>query len=206
MTLGEIARWLNDVAAIGAQLTVVPVRGWRRGEWPVARGIAPPRLRNEVVTPEQLLLHSSVAALTATNLRYAFGPGKTVVRVGAPWLDVRRLASVLNDRLIPGVEFSAGRDEFDDGSAGWRTMPSLRASVTNRESASAVRILTAVMAVARTIHPDSLTIDRAHLTALSGSAAFAQAIAHGEDSDAIVDRDLVNVIAFRRRVRSFLLY
>jgi uncharacterized protein YbbC (DUF1343 family) len=203
MTVGEMAKWFNEVGQIGAHLTVVPVRGWRRLDWPSEEGLEMPRLDGLAVSPEQLLLLGSFAVMTATNLRVDVGPGRKTIRVGAPWLDARKVATTLADRLIPAVEFSAGRDRFgSDGAA----LPSVRIEVTDRDRASGARILAAVLATIRKAHPDSLVIDPPAMRRITGGFGVGEAILAGDDSDAIVDRGLGGVIGFERRVKPFLLY
>jgi uncharacterized protein YbbC (DUF1343 family) len=203
MTIGEMARWFNEVGSIGATLTVVPVRGWRRLDWPSERGLDMPRLDGLPVSEEQVILLSSFAAAAATNLRVEIGSGRRVVRVGAPWLNARSAATALSDRLIPGVEFEGGRDRFGGEAS---AMPSVRIELTDRDRASPSRIFAAVLSTIRKLHPDSLAIDPPAMRRITGGFGLGEAILAGDDSDAIVDRDLANVIAFRRRIRTALLY
>jgi uncharacterized protein YbbC (DUF1343 family) len=203
MTIGEMARWFNEVGSIGASLTVVPVRGWRRLDWPSDRGLDVPRLDGLTVSAEQVILLSSFAAAAATNLRVEVGPGRKVVRVGATWLNPRGVATALSDRLIPGVEFESGRDRFGGENV---SIPCVRIELTDRDRASASRIFAAVLATIRKLHPDSLTIDPPAMRRITGGYGLGEAILAGDDSDAIVDRDLANVINFRRRIRTALLY
>lgn len=203
MTLGEMAKWFNEVGQIGASLTVVPVRGWRRLDWPSDRGLDVPRVEGAALSPEQLVLVGSFAAAAATNLRIDVGPGKKAIRVGAPWLDARAAATALADRLIPAVEFSPGRDRFGANEA---AIPSIRIEINDRDRASGARIFAAVLATIRKAHPDSLVIDPPAMRRITGGHGVGEAILAGDDSDAIVDRGLANVIGFRRRIRSVLLY
>ena len=39
MTIGELARYFNGERGIGAQLTVVPMEGWERGDWLDSTGV-----------------------------------------------------------------------------------------------------------------------------------------------------------------------
>jgi uncharacterized protein YbbC (DUF1343 family) len=182
MTVGEMARYFNEVGKIGATLTVVPVRGWRRAELPSERGLGPKR--------DAALLAPALGLCVATNVSCSFEGDRGTL--AAPWITTT-LRSALGDRLMPGVEFTAR--------AG-----ALSAVVENREQASASRIVTAIFAEARRLYPNEFAIDRARIAELTGSAAYADAILAGEDSDAIIDKQLPLLVEFRRRVRPFLLY
>ena len=204
MTIGEIARWFNESAKVGATLTVVPVRGWRRSLWPPARGMVAGKYG--VATDEQLILLGAFAPLAATNLHVAPGPSKDEVRIGARWLDAPAIAKALKDRLMPGFEYTAGRDTFGARASLGTPMPSLRVSIVDRDRASGARALAAVLAQVHKAHGAALTLDVVAMDALVGSPTFRRGIISGDDSDAVIDRDLAAVIDFRRRTRAHLLY
>jgi hypothetical protein len=201
MTVGEMAKWFNAAGTIGANLTVVPVRGWRRSAWPSDRGIDLARYRDRDVSAEQLMLAATFSLFDATNLSWDIGPGRQTLRVGASWLDARALAKTLSDRLIPGVEFSAGRDKLSGAEH-----PSLRIEVVARDNTVGLRVLAAILATVREAHGSALQLDVARLAAMTGSRDFGRAIAAGEDSDAVVDRGLSALIEFRRRAKEAYLY
>lgn len=204
MTIGEIARWFNESGSVGAALTVVPVRGWRRSHWPPQRGAVAGR--NGVATTEQLILLGAFAPLAGTNLYVAPGASRTEVRIGARWLDAHAIANALKDRVMPGLEFSAGRNGFGAAAEQGNLMPSVRVSLVDRDRGSGARALAAVLAQIRKAHGADLKVADATLDALSGSPAFRRGIISGDDSDAVIDRDLAAVVDFRRRTRAHLLY
>jgi uncharacterized protein YbbC (DUF1343 family) len=145
--------------------------------------------------------------LRATDLAFAIGPDRNMVSVGAPWLDARKAASALSDRLIPGVEFRAGRERLVAANSGAPSaMPAIRIELTDRDRGSGQRIAAAILSTIHKLHPDSLKLDPPGMRRITGGFGFGEAILAGEDSDAIVDRDLVNIIGFQRRVRAFQLY
>jgi uncharacterized protein YbbC (DUF1343 family) len=201
MTTGEMAKWFNSAGTLGANLTVVPVRGWRRSGWPSDRGIDLARVGGTDVSAEQLMLAATFDLFNATNLSWEFGPGRRVMRVGARWLDARALAKTLGDRLIPGVEFSAGRDPF-----GGEEQPSLRVEVIARDNTVGLRVVAAIMATVSEAHGNAFQLDVERMAAMTGSRDFGRAIAAGDDSDAVVDRGLPALIDFRRRAKEAYLY
>jgi hypothetical protein len=184
MTVGEMAQYFNAVGKIGATLSVVPVRGWRRTEWPTDRGLSAAGWRDEWG-----MLQSAFALCAATDLKCDRDRDGMVVRSAALG---QTLASTLNDRLMPGVEF--------DGKAG-----SLLARIENRDQATPSRILAAIFA--ELVRAKVMfTIDLAKMAELTGSTAYADAILAGEDSDTIIDKQLPLLVDFRRRVREYLIY
>ena len=205
MTIGEVALWFNQVGAIGAALQVIPVRGWRRSDWVSEHGLPAMLPGGREIAPAQLAMLGALAPLAASSLSYSAG-GRNSVRFGAPWLDAKAVANVLSDRLMAGVKFHAGRDEFSRPDGSTATLPSVTIEVTDRDQASGLRVLLATLAVVRSRHADSLHIDALRFGELVGSPLLLGVLTSGEDSDTIADREIPAAVDFRRRVRSVLLY
>jgi len=103
LTIGELAQLFN--AGIGADLTVIPMRGWQRGmvfadtrlPWvPTSPGM--PTTATAMVYPGTCLLEgTSISEGRGTTLPFEL--------VGAPWLDGYALASELNSMNLPGLRF-----------------------------------------------------------------------------------------------------
>ena len=109
MTLGELARMFNAENKIGADLRVVSMKGWRRGEAFGETGIAwiapSPNLR----TPEAAFLYPGIEILQAAGVSVGRGTERTFEILGAPWIRVGELADALNARKIAGVSFAPAR-------------------------------------------------------------------------------------------------
>ena len=109
MTLGELARLFNAENHIGADLTVVPLKNWRREDWFDDTGLPwinpSPNMRNLV----QATLYPGIGAIEGTNLSVGRGTDTPFEQVGAPWVDGVKLADLLNARNIPGIRFYAVR-------------------------------------------------------------------------------------------------
>ncbi len=107
MTLGELGRLLNDRFRLAADLTVVPLEGWRREQWFDQTGRlwiptspAMPRLETAVVYP-------GMCFLEGTNLSEGRGTSLPFEMAGAPWVDGVRLERYLRALGLPGVVFRA---------------------------------------------------------------------------------------------------
>ena len=105
MTLGELARMFNAERHLGADLHVVAMEGWQRGDWFDSTGIAwvnpSPNLRSLTAAT----LYTGVALIEGTNVSVGRGTDTPFEVVGAPWIKGRGLATYLNRREIPGVRF-----------------------------------------------------------------------------------------------------
>jgi uncharacterized protein YbbC (DUF1343 family)/CubicO group peptidase (beta-lactamase class C family) len=105
LTIGELARLFNGEARIGADLTVVPMKNWRRDDWFDDTGIAwvnpSPNLRNVVAAT----VYPGIGAIEGTNLSVGRGTDTPFEQFGAPWIDGPALAAALNASALPGVRF-----------------------------------------------------------------------------------------------------
>lgn len=107
LTMGELARYMNDTQGLHADLTVVPMAGWRREQWFDETGLlwvptspAMPHISTAVVYP-------GTCFLEGTNVSEGRGTALPFEVCGAPWIDGEVLATYLNALALPGVRFRA---------------------------------------------------------------------------------------------------
>ncbi len=105
MTIGELAQLFNAENKIGVDLTVVPLRNWRRDQWFDSTGVPwinpSPNMRNLI----QATLYPGIGAIEGTNVSVGRGTDTPFEQVGAPWVDGVALSDALNARGIPGIRF-----------------------------------------------------------------------------------------------------
>lgn len=105
MTIGELAQLFNKERKIGAELVVVKMHGWKRGDFYDATGLAwvhpSPNLRGLTAA----LTYPGIGILETTNLSVGRGTERPFEWIGAPWLDGRALATALNAEKLAGVRF-----------------------------------------------------------------------------------------------------
>ena len=105
LTMGELARLFNGENKIGADLTVIAAKNWRRDAWfdeTALPWINPsPNMRNLI----QATVYPGVGAIETTNISVGRGTDTPFEQLGAPWVDGPALADALNARRIPGIRF-----------------------------------------------------------------------------------------------------
>jgi len=103
LTIGELANWLNAELQVGANLTVVPLVGWRRhmlfGELNRAWILPSPNLP----TLESTLVYPGQVLLEGTNLSEGRGTTIPFQVSGAPFVDPYLLADAVGAFELPGV-------------------------------------------------------------------------------------------------------
>lgn len=110
LTPGELAMYLNNEGALAdsvkANLTVIPMRGWKRDMTFEDTGMPWVLPSPHIPTPETALFYPSTGIMGELNY-VSVGVGYTLPfkLAGATWINSQRLAERLTDLDIPGVEF-----------------------------------------------------------------------------------------------------
>lgn len=105
MTLGELARFLNETTGIGAEVVVTPLTGWTRPMWYEDTRLpwVPPS--PNMPTVDTAVVYPGMGLFEGTNLSEGRGTTRPFELIGAPWIDSRRFAETLNRLDLPGVRF-----------------------------------------------------------------------------------------------------
>jgi uncharacterized protein YbbC (DUF1343 family) len=103
LTIGELARLANDELQIGAELEVVPMRGWRRGDYWNDLGrhwVAP---SPNMPTPSTALVYPGTVMFEGTNVSEGRGTTQPFELIGAPFINPDRLIAWANVHRLGGV-------------------------------------------------------------------------------------------------------
>ncbi len=107
LTIGELARYLNDKMNLKCDLMIVPMSGWVRNMYwsdTDLRWISP--IMN-ISMPDAALAYAGIYLLEGTNLSVGRGTVHAFMQIGAPWIkDPEKLAESLNKLGLSGVRFS----------------------------------------------------------------------------------------------------
>jgi uncharacterized protein YbbC (DUF1343 family)/CubicO group peptidase (beta-lactamase class C family) len=186
LTMGELARLFNGEKKINADLTVVPMKNWRRDAWfdeTSLTWIGPsPNMR----TLYAATLYPGIGAFESANISVGRGTDTPFEHIGAPWinsLDGPRLADALNARQIPGVrfypvQFTPAASKFANESCN-----GVFIVVTDRSTLRPVRVGTEIASALVKLFPGKFEIDAA--ARLFGSTAGLARIKSGDDPAAI---------------------
>jgi uncharacterized protein YbbC (DUF1343 family) len=209
LTLGELARYYNDDLHVGADLHVIPVRGWRRASWFDDTGLPWVKPSPNLPSLTSALLYPALVAFEGSNLSVGRGTPDAFQRLGAPWLDARRVVALLGARKLPGVRFDT--ETFvpvapGDGKFGGQAIPGVRIVVTDRSRVETGRLGAALLWALSAANPDSLRLDTLAFDLRFGDPAARAALVHGADPDRTMAAMAPAIAAFTRRVAPYLLY
>ncbi|MBI4870697.1 MAG: DUF1343 domain-containing protein [Candidatus Riflebacteria bacterium] len=108
LTIGELARLFNEEDHLGAELYVVPMRGWKREMLFGDTGLpwVPPSPNIPTWETAQLYPALELLGLAERDLSVGLGTAQPFRQLGAPWLhDPRALCARLNELGVAGVRF-----------------------------------------------------------------------------------------------------
>jgi uncharacterized protein YbbC (DUF1343 family) len=106
LTMGEMALLVNDrFLGKSADLTVIPMEGWRRDMWFDRTGLPWVYPSPNIPTLETALVYPGQVFLEGTNISEGRGTAKPFELFGTPWLDGFRLSEDLNSLGLEGIRF-----------------------------------------------------------------------------------------------------
>ncbi len=111
MTIGEIALWLNEGWGIGADLDIIPMKGWTRSMYFDQTGLPWVIPSPNMPTLDTALIYPGACLLEGTTLSEGRGTTRPFEILGAPYIHEHQLAETLNAQKLPGIEFRACRFE-----------------------------------------------------------------------------------------------
>ncbi|MGH9488242.1 MAG: serine hydrolase [Terriglobales bacterium] len=202
MTIGELARLFNRT--IGADLHVVRLRGWSRGDFYDETGLTwvnpSPNMRNLT----EAVLYPGVGMIEYTNVSVGRGTDTPFELVGAPWINAPQLAAYLNARRLPGIRFVPV--DFTPASSRFahQLCHGVYLIVTNREVLNSPEMGVELASAFRHLDPQRWDNSRMHV--LGGSQALVNKINSGEDPRRIAASWQPAIQAFKALRQSALLY
>jgi uncharacterized protein YbbC (DUF1343 family) len=103
LSLGELALLFNGEARLGADLDIVPLRGWKRAMYFTDTGLpwVPPS--PNLPTPDSALVYPGQVLLEGTNISEGRGTTRPFELCGAPYIDPATLLGNLRRMKIPGA-------------------------------------------------------------------------------------------------------
>lgn len=107
MTVGELAKLFNEEFGIGADLTVVKMKGWKRDMYYDETGLQFVMPSPNMPTLDTALVYPGAALIEGTNVSEGRGTTKPFELIGAPFINADNLAQQLNSLNLKGVSFRA---------------------------------------------------------------------------------------------------
>jgi uncharacterized protein YbbC (DUF1343 family)/CubicO group peptidase (beta-lactamase class C family) len=197
LTPGELATMGNSERGLHADLHVVKMQNWERGDW--FDSTALPWIDP---SPNMLSLNAATLypglALIESSKNYSVGRGTDAPfeQIGGEWVHGVELAEFLNARYIPGVRvYPTHLNATTEG---------VRFVITDRDQFDSIRLGLEVAYALHKLYPGKIDFELSKQ--LIGNRKVIDALKAGDDPR-VIEQGLMNdIAAFMNRRRTFLLY
>jgi uncharacterized protein YbbC (DUF1343 family) len=215
MTIGELAAYLDAEHGLGCDLTVVPMRGWRRAMAWEDTGLPWVAPSPNMPTPDTARVYPGACLIEGTNLSEGRGTTRPFEWVGAPFLDAHRYAEHLERHRLPGVRFRPVRFVPTFHKWSGRLCGGVQVHVTDRGAFRPFLTGLALIAAARALAPRGFRwrrppyeFERRRLPIdiLCGTDRIRRALERRDGLVAIERRWRADLAGWRRRREPYLLY
>jgi uncharacterized protein YbbC (DUF1343 family) len=208
LTAGELLRYLVGTGQVRADVTVIPMDGWRQSMWWDETGVPWVNPSPNMRSPEAALLYPGTVFFEATNVNEGRGTDRPFNLVGASWLtDAGALARELNAKQLPGVRFdSTSRTIAAGAKFAGQTIPMIEITVTDRDAVRPAELGAHMLRAIYRRHPRQFAWREQGIERLSGSRALRQAIEREGGVEALIARWRTESERFARDVERYRLY
>jgi uncharacterized protein YbbC (DUF1343 family) len=207
MTIGEIARMINDrFLEKKADLTVVPMEGWRREMWFDETGLPWVIPSPNMPTLDTATVYPGQVCLEGTNVSEGRGTTRPFEIFGAPWIDGFDLARNLNGLGLPGVTFREAWfipsfSKFTGEPCGGAQL-----HVTDRNSYRPFETALYIVRTIRGMYPDKFEFHADYFDKVMGTSKIREGLESGLGVAEIVKAYESGLRAFSEIRRPYLLY
>ena len=209
MTVGELARFYNEELAIGCELHVVPMAGWRREQvwedtgllWvPTSPGI--PHARHA-----PLYVATGMIGGVTRNVNEGVGTTMPFELVGAGFIDAGRLAAALEAARLPGVRFRPLSYGPYYGRFRAKTLHGVQLHLTDARAFRPLHTALTILVTLERLYPGRVRYrKRRAFGRVWGTTSVLDALRRGQDVATIEARWAEALADFARRRQPHLLY
>ena len=215
MTIGELARLFNAHFAIGADLEVVTMEGWRREMFWDETGLPWVMPSPNIPTLDSAIVFPGTVHIEGTNASEGRGTTRPFELVGAPWVRAESFAARLNARGLPGVYFRAAVFEPTFQKHARAACGGCQIHVLDRRTFRPVLTGMAVIDEMRAEDPSAFQWkpapyeyehEKVPIDVIAGAQSFRHAIDFGARAEDIAAKWEASVAAFSKLRTAYLLY
>ncbi len=207
LTAGELARLFNGrFLPRPADLTVVPMEGWRRENWYDATGLPWVLPSPNLPTPDTAAVYPGQVILEGTNLSEGRGTTRPFELFGAPWIDGYVLARELNALAQPGVTFREAWFTPTFSKFTGERCGGCQLHVVDRGAFRPVATTLAVLQMIRRRYGEKLELHADYFDKVMGTSTVRVAMERGDTVGQIVAGFGAGLAEFARVREAFLLY
>ena len=161
MTFGELAHMANAEQHWGADLHVIHMKNWLRGDWFDSTTLDWVNPSPNIRSLNAALLYPGVGMLEY-NTNYSVGRGTDAPfeQIGADWIKGQALAAALNAQFIPGVRAYPTKFQPTASNFAGQTIEGVRFVITDRESFDSTRLGIEIAVALQTLYPGKIDFEK----------------------------------------------
>jgi uncharacterized protein YbbC (DUF1343 family) len=214
-SLGELARYYCVTQDLGCDLTVLPARGWRRGQYFDATGLPWVLPSPNLPTLDSALVYPGQVLLEGTNLSEGRGTTRPFELFGAPFLEPARIQAALRPYPLPGVILREAAFEPTFHKFSGELCRGFQLHVADRQAFKPYYTTLTLLSVLRRLYPEQLAWRpppyeyekvRLPIDLLTGDDAIRRGLDKGLSAGELEDSWQEDLDRFLEVRREFLLY
>lgn len=210
LTAGELLRYLVGSGQVKADVTVIPMQGYRASMWWEETGLAWVNPSPNIRSMDAAILYTGTVLFEGTNLNEGRGMTQPFQMVGAPWMtDAGAIAKELNAMRLPGVVFDSTTQTIEKG-FGYKheglTVPVLLTVVSDREIVKPHVVALHMLRAIYKRHPREFTWRQSAIDRLFGSGRLRAAVERDGGIEALIPELDRESAEFARAIAPYRLY
>jgi len=215
LTLGELARCLNETRGWSADLEVIAMRGWRRNMWYDQTGLPWVMPSPNLPTLETAAVYPGAVLFEGTNVSEGRGTTRPFEIIGAPWIDAAALIEAARESLAAaGVQGAILRETHfipTHGKHRGEACHGFQIHVLDRDRFEPVKAAVVLLKTIRDLFPGEFSWRASErplwpVDLLAGTKALREMIDQGRPLEDVVERMTQGADAFAREREAYFLY
>ncbi len=216
MTVGELARLFNDETyagfALNIDLTVVEMKGYRRGMTFEETGVPWVETSPNMPTVETAQIYPGMCLIEGTNLSEGRGTDAPFLTIGAPFIKSDEWLNSIPKELLKGlkvkpIDFTPRRIPGKVNKPKFQDKPchGLRFHVQNRDALRSIDLTVALLCSAKKLYGDEFKVRRG-IDRLWGDETLRAMLEDGKDYHEILSATKEGVKRFNSVRKKYLIY
>lgn len=207
MTVGELAQLFNKEFGIGADLTVVKMKKWKRSFDYDETNLPFVMPSPNMPTLETAFVYPGTGLIEGTNVSEGRGTTKPFELLGAPFINGTELSEKLNNLHLDGVKFRAASFMPSFSKHSGQLSHGVQVYVTDREKYQSVETGLHIVKTIHDLYGEEFSFNKSgNFDLLIGNSWVREELEKGTDVEDIIAKWQKNTKAFKKIRKQYLLY
>jgi uncharacterized protein YbbC (DUF1343 family) len=207
MTVGELAQLFNEEFGIGADLTVVKMKKWKRSFDYDETNLPFVMPSPNMPTLETAYVYPGTGLIEGTNVSEGRGTTKPFELLGAPFINGTELSEKLNNLHLDGVKFRAASFTPSFSKHSGQLSHGVQVYVTDREKYQSVETGLHIVKTIHDLYGEEFSFNKSgNFDLLIGNSWVREELEKGTDVEGIITKWQKDTKAFKKIRKQYLLY